>query len=130
MAAAWVPATLAKPVSPWGECCETFVFIFSFCFEVLSAFWRWSGLGMHRGGWGCPGASGHVSSNATVQLETTEEWLFPSLGDGVWVWTECLPATEESSRWPMGMSPGEVPGAVESYVVGSAVWMGHIYCLN
>lgn len=50
---------------------------------------------MHKGGCGCPGASAHVSPNATMQLETTEEWLFPSLGGGVRVWTKCLPTTQE-----------------------------------
>jgi len=31
---------------------------------------------MHRDGCGSPGASGRVSPNATVQLETTEKWPF------------------------------------------------------
>lgn len=52
---------------------------------------------MHRGGCGWPGASGRGSPNATVQLETVEEWLFPSLGGEVWAWTKCLSTTEESS---------------------------------
>lgn len=86
--AAWVRAALAKPDSPWDECWEMVLFIFSFCFEVLSAFWKWSGR--HRGGCGYLGASGHVSPNAAVQLKSTEKWLFPGLGGGVWVWTKCL----------------------------------------
>lgn len=92
MPAAWVPAMLAKPGSPWDECWEMVLFIFSFCFEVLSAFWKWSGLGRHRGGCGYLGASSHVSPNAAVQLKTAEKRLFPCLSDGVWVWTKCLPS--------------------------------------
>lgn len=52
---------------------------------------------MHRGGCGYLGASGLVSLNATMKLETTKEWLFLSLDGGAWVWTECLLTTEKSS---------------------------------
>lgn len=34
MPAAWVRTALAKPGSPWDECWEMVLFIFSFCFEV------------------------------------------------------------------------------------------------